>query len=153
MLKEVAEKRLHAIREYSDLGSGFKIAMRDMEIRGVGTLLGQRQHGHMQAVGYNLYCKMLSEAVARMKGGQKPDLDDFETVADIQKAIVYSGTKLNIDYFLDEAMDEDHLLDIYDYFKESETDSLSVAMDELGDDYTEEEVRLVRIKFISEMAN
>lgn len=84
MLKEVAEKRLHAIREYSDLGSGFKIAMRDMEIRGVGTLLGQRQHGHMQAVGYNLYCKMLSEAVARMKGGQKPDLDDFETVADIQ---------------------------------------------------------------------
>ena len=84
MLKEVAEKRLHAIREYSDLGSGFKIAMRDMEIRGVGTLLGQRQHGHMQAVGYNLYCKMLSEAVARMKGGQEPDLDDFETVADIQ---------------------------------------------------------------------
>ena len=84
MLKEVAEKRLHAIREYSDLGSGFKIAMRDMEIRGVGTLLGQQQHGHMQAVGYNLYCKMLSEAVARMKGGQKPDLDDFETVADIQ---------------------------------------------------------------------
>ena len=66
MLKEVAEKRLHAIREYSDLGSGFKIAMRDMEIRGVGTLLGQRQHGHMQAVGYNLYCKMLSEAVARI---------------------------------------------------------------------------------------
>ena len=56
MLKEVAEKRLHANREYSDLGSGFKIAMRDMEIRGVGTLLGQRQHGHMQAVGYNLYC-------------------------------------------------------------------------------------------------
>ena len=55
MLKEVAEKRLHAIRQYSDLGSGFRIAMRDMEIRGVGTLLGQRQHGHMQAVGYNLY--------------------------------------------------------------------------------------------------
>lgn len=84
MLKEVAEKRLHAIREYSDLGSGFKIAMRDMEIRGVGTLLGQRQHGHMQAVGYNLYCKMLNEAVRRMKGeGLKAD-DDFETVADIQ---------------------------------------------------------------------
>lgn len=71
MLKEVAEKRLHAIREYSDLGSGFKIAMRDMEIRGVGTLLGQRQHGHMQAVGYNLYCKMLNEAVLRLRGGKK----------------------------------------------------------------------------------
>lgn len=84
MLKEVAEKRLHAIREYSDLGSGFKIAMRDMEIRGVGTLLGQRQHGHMQAVGYNLYCKMLNEAVRRMKGEGLKAEDDFETVADIQ---------------------------------------------------------------------
>lgn len=84
MLKEVAEKRLHAIREYSDLGSGFKIAMRDMEIRGVGTLLGQRQHGHMQAVGYNLYCKMLNEAVRRMKGDSQTVSDDFETVADIQ---------------------------------------------------------------------
>lgn len=78
---------------------------------------------------------------------------DFNELLDEIEAIVYSGTKLNIDYFLDEAMDEDHLLDIYDYFKESEIDSLAVAMDELGDDYTEEEVRLVRIKFISEMAN
>ena len=78
---------------------------------------------------------------------------DFNELLDEIEAIVYSGTKLSIDYFLDEAMDEDHLLDIYDYFKESETDSLAVAMDELGDDYTEEEVRLVRIKFISEMAN
>ena len=78
---------------------------------------------------------------------------DFNELLDEIEAIVYSGTKINIDYFLDEAMDEDHLLDIYDYFKESETDSLAVAMDELGDDYTEEEVRLVRIKFISEMAN
>lgn len=78
---------------------------------------------------------------------------DFNELLDEIEAIVYSGTKLNIDYFLDEAMDEDHLLDTYDYFKESETDSLAVAMDELGDDYTEEEVRLVRIKFISEMAN
>ena len=84
MLKEVAEKRLHAIREYSDLGSGFKIAMRDMEIRGVGTLLGQRQHGHMQAVGYSLYCKMLNEAVLRMKGESQDGTDEFETVADLQ---------------------------------------------------------------------
>lgn len=84
MLKEVAEKRLHAIREYSDLGSGFKIAMRDMEIRGVGTLLGQRQHGHMQAVGYHLYCKMLNEAVIRMKGEAGALEEYFETVADLQ---------------------------------------------------------------------
>ena len=78
---------------------------------------------------------------------------DFNELLDEIEAIVYSGTKLNIDYFLDEAMDEDHLLDIYDYFKESTTDKIDDAMDELGADYTEEEIRLVRIKFISEMAN
>ena len=78
---------------------------------------------------------------------------DFNELLDEIEAIVYSGTKLNIDYFLDEAMDEDHLLDIYDYFKESTTDKIDDALDELGDDFTEEEVRLVRIKFISEMAN
>ena len=78
---------------------------------------------------------------------------DFLELLDEVEAIVYSGTKLNIDYFLDEIMDEDHMLDIYDYFKESETDKIEDAMDELGDDYTEEEIRLVRIKFISEMAN
>ena len=78
---------------------------------------------------------------------------DFQELLDEVEAIVYSGTKLNIDYFLDEIMEEDHMLDIYDYFKESETDDIEDAMDELGDDYTEEEIRLVRIKFISEMAN
>ena len=78
---------------------------------------------------------------------------DFNELLDEVEAIVYSGTKLNIDYFLDEIMDEDHLEDIYDYFKESTTDGIEEAMDELGDDYTEEEIRLVRIKFISEMAN
>jgi ATP-dependent DNA helicase RecQ len=69
------------------------------------------------------------------------------------EAIVYSGTKLNIDYFLDEIMDEDHLEDIYEYFKESTTDDINTALNELGDEYSEEEIRLVRIKFISEMAN
>ena len=78
---------------------------------------------------------------------------DFCELLDEIEAIVYSGTKLNIDYFLDDVMDEDHVADIYDYFRTSETDNLSVAMDELGGDYTEEDVRLVRIKFISEMAN
>ena len=68
MLKEVAEKRLAAIKEFTDLGSGFKIAMRDLEIRGAGNLLGASQHGHMQAVGYDLYCKMLNEAVKTLKG-------------------------------------------------------------------------------------
>ena len=78
---------------------------------------------------------------------------DFSELLDEIGAIVYSGTKLNIDYFLNDVMDEDHLEDIYEYFRESETDSLDVAMEELGSDYTEEEIRLVRIKFISEMAN
>ena len=78
---------------------------------------------------------------------------EFEDLLDEVEAIVYSGTKLNIDYFLEDIMDEDHMLDIYDYFKESTTDNIDDALDELGDDFTEEEVRLVRIKFISEMAN
>ncbi len=81
MLKEVAEKRLAAIREFTDLGSGFKIAMRDLEIRGAGNLLGVRQHGHMEAVGYDLYCKMLNEAVQTLKGGGAPG--DFATVIDL----------------------------------------------------------------------
>lgn len=68
MLKEIAEKRLAAIKEYSELGSGFKIAMRDLEIRGAGNLLGAEQSGHMEAVGYDLYCKMLNEAVKEAKG-------------------------------------------------------------------------------------
>lgn len=68
MLKETAEKRLKAIREFTDLGSGFKIAMRDLEIRGAGNLLGSDQSGHMAAVGYDLYCKMLNDAILRQKG-------------------------------------------------------------------------------------
>ena len=78
---------------------------------------------------------------------------EFDELLDEIEAIVYAGTKINIDYFIDDVMDEDHVSDIYQYFKESETDDLSAAIDELGNDYTEEEIRLVRIKFISEMAN
>lgn len=81
MLKEVAEKRLAAIKEFTDLGSGFKIAMRDLEIRGAGNLLGERQHGHMEAVGYDLYCKMLNEAVKNQKG--IATISDFSTVVDL----------------------------------------------------------------------
>ena len=82
MLKEVAEKRLHAIREFTDLGSGFKIAMRDLEIRGAGNLLGAEQHGHMEAVGYDLYCKMLNEAVKEQKG-EWQESEEFETTIDL----------------------------------------------------------------------
>ena len=78
---------------------------------------------------------------------------DFEDLLTEIEAIVYSGTKINIDYFLEDVMDDDHIDDIYEYFRESETDDLEVAMDELGEDYTEDEVRLVRTKFFSELAN
>ncbi|MDR2547367.1 MAG: transcription-repair coupling factor [Lachnospiraceae bacterium] len=80
MLKEVAEKRLAAIKEFTELGSGFKIAMRDLEIRGAGNLLGQKQHGHMEAVGYDLYCKMLDEAVRLIKG--ESTTEDIDAVID-----------------------------------------------------------------------
>ena len=82
MLKEVAEKRLSAIREYTELGSGFKIAMRDLEIRGAGNLLGAQQHGHMEAVGYDLYCKMLNEAVKTLKGEAAPQ--QFDTTLELE---------------------------------------------------------------------
>ncbi|MBQ9534102.1 MAG: DNA helicase RecQ [Prevotella sp.] len=78
---------------------------------------------------------------------------EFEELLDEIEAIVYSGTRLNIDYFLEEVMDEDHIDDIYEYFRESNTDNLDAALDELGNDYSEDEIRLVRIKFFSEQAN
>ena len=78
---------------------------------------------------------------------------DFDELLDEIEAIVYSGTKLNIDYFLEEVLDEDHIEDIYEYFRTSDTDNIPVACEELGGDYSEEEIRLVRIKFLSEMAN
>lgn len=102
MLKEVAEKRLAAIKEFTDLGSGFKIAMRDLEIRGAGNLLGAKQHGHMQAVGYDLYCKMLNEAVKNLKGISTAE--DFTTSVD-----------LDVDAFIPPAyiVNEVQKLDIY----------------------------------------
>ena len=81
MLREEAEKRLQAIREFTELGSGIKIAMRDLEIRGAGNVLGAEQHGHMEAVGYDLYCKLLNQAVLELKG-QCREEDTYETVVD-----------------------------------------------------------------------
>ena len=78
---------------------------------------------------------------------------EFSELLDEIEAIVYSGTRINIDYFVNDVMDEDHVEDIYEYFKDSETDDLEDAIEELGGDYTEDEIRLVRIKFLSEMAN
>ncbi len=79
-------------------------------------------------------------------------IDFFDLLSEVE-SIVYSGTRINISYFIDEVVDEDHIEDIYEYFRESTTDSIDAAMDELGNDYPEEEIRLIRIKFISELAN
>ncbi len=81
VLQEYAEKRLKAIKEFTEFGSGFRIAMRDLEIRGAGNILGQRQHGHMDAVGYDLYCKLLEEAVMKQKGEKVTE--SFETSIDL----------------------------------------------------------------------
>ena len=77
----------------------------------------------------------------------------FDELLDEVEAIVYSGTKININYFIEEVIDDEHVDDIYEYFRESETDSLDDAINELGDECSEDEIRLVRIKFLSEMAN
>lgn len=94
LLKEVAEKRLEAIREFTDFGSGYRIAMRDLEIRGAGNLLGNRQSGHMQSVGYDMYCKLLAEAVRTRKG--ETVTPDYETQVDIDvDAYIPGGYILN----------------------------------------------------------
>ena len=127
MLKEVAEKRLAAIKEYSDLGSGFKIAMRDLEIRGAGNLLGAEQSGHMEAVGYDLYCKMLHEAVKEAKG-DAPEAD-FDTSVDIRT-----------DAFIPAAYiaNESQKLDIYKRIAGIETDEEAEEMlEELIDRFGE----------------
>ena len=123
MLKEVAEKRLAAIRDFTDLGSGFKIAMRDLEIRGAGNLLGESQSGHMAAVGYDLYCKMLNEAVSQLKGEKEEA--DYATTID-----------LDIDAFIPESYikNEYQKLDIYKRISAIETDDEYMDMqDELVD--------------------
>ncbi|MGN0528064.1 MAG: transcription-repair coupling factor [Eubacterium sp.] len=82
-LSDIATKRLEAIREYTEFGSGFKIAMRDLEIRGAGSLLGNKQHGHMESVGYDMYLKLLEEAVAEEKGEKQPDVEEQECLIDL----------------------------------------------------------------------
>ncbi|MPM75993.1 Transcription-repair-coupling factor [bioreactor metagenome] len=102
VLQETAEKRLQTIREFTEFGSGFKIAMRDLEIRGAGSLLGAEQHGHMETVGYDLYCKLLDEAVCKLKGEVKAD--SFETSIDISVSAYIP------DYYI---QNEEQRLEIY----------------------------------------
>ena len=83
VLSEIAQKRLSAIREFTKFGSGFRIAMRDLEIRGAGNILGARQHGHMEAVGYDMYLRLLSDAIAEKKG-EKPSAQTYECLIDLR---------------------------------------------------------------------
>lgn len=119
VLKEVAEKRLQAIREFTELGSGFKIAMRDLEIRGAGNLLGERQSGHMEAVGYDMYCKMLNEAIRKKQG---EDVVSEETVS----------VELDVDAFIPESyiMNEHQKIEIYKRIAGIESEEERADMEE-----------------------
>lgn len=127
LLKETAEKRLAAIREFTDLGSGFKIAMRDLEIRGAGNLLGAEQHGHMEAVGYDLYCKMLNEAVKEAKGIHTKE--SFETTIDLDMDAFIPDTYISNEF---------QKLDVYKRIagienQEEYEDMLEELMDRFGE--------------------
>ena len=124
VLREIAEKRLAAIREFTDLGSGFKIAMKDLEIRGAGNLLGERQHGHMEAVGYDLYCKMLNMAVKKEKGELEME-ETFETTVDIPISAYIPDSYIR---------NEEDRMEIYKRIAAVETEEESMDMiDELID--------------------
>lgn len=145
-LSEVAEKRLQAIKEFTELGSGFKIAMRDLEIRGAGNLLGPEQHGHMESVGYDMYCKLLDEAVRELKGEKAPDRDEELTI------------DLNISAYIDDAYisTESRKIEMYKKIAsiQDEQDVLDIE-DELIDRYGDlpEPVRnLITIAYIKAMA-
>lgn len=149
LLKEVAEKRLAAIREFTDLGSGVKIAMRDLEIRGAGNLLGEEQHGHMEAVGYDLYCKMLNEAVKHLKGELSEDI--YATIID-----------LNIDAFIPSSYiaNEYQKLDIYKRIaaietEEEQEDMLEELIDRFGEPprKVQQLLTIARLKSFANKAN
>ena len=146
MLTEVAEKRLSAIREFSDFGSGFKIAMKDLEIRGAGNVLGKSQHGHMAAVGYDLYCKMLNEAVNDLKGIKNEY--SFETNVDLSVDAYIPSTYIKSEY---------QKLDIYKRIAAIESEEeLSDMKDELVDRYGSlsiPAVNLLNIALIKSMAH
>jgi transcription-repair coupling factor (superfamily II helicase) len=120
MLKEIAEKRLHAIKEFTELGSGFKIAMRDLEIRGAGNLLGAEQSGHMESVGYDLYCKMLNEAVKATKGEYSLE-ETYETTVDMDMDAYIPATYIK---------NEVQKLDIYKRIAEIENEEEMMDMQE-----------------------
>ncbi len=147
ILAEMAEKRLGAIREYTELGSGFRIAMRDLEIRGAGNLLGRAQSGHMAEVGYDLYCKLLNQSVMKLKGESQVQ-DEYETTID-----------LNIDAFLPDSYipNETQKLDLYKRIASiMGEDDYEDMLDELMDRYGEPPgnvQNLLKVALVKSMAH
>ena len=146
VLNEIAEKRLQAIREYTEFGSGFKIAMRDLQIRGAGNLLGPEQHGHLETVGYETYCRLLEETVNELKG-----LPNRKMEEDI-------NIDISIDAYIDNSYieDEKYKLEIYKTIStiQSEEDAMEIK-DELIDrfgDIPEEVINLINIVLINNMS-
>ena len=127
VLTEVAEKRLKALKDFTELGSGFKIAMRDLEIRGAGNMMGSAQHGHMAAIGYDLYCRMLEDTVKLIKG--EIDKEPIETTVDLKVDAYIPGTYIE---------DEIQKIEVYKKIAAIESmDDYRDIKDELEDRYSE----------------
>ena len=146
VLSEVAEKRLQAIKEFTEFGSGFRIAMRDLEIRGAGNLLGPEQHGHMESVGYDMYCRLLDEAVRELKGEPLQDVDEEISI------------DINISAYIDDEYisSENQKIDMYKKIASiQDEDDMADIEDELMDRYgdiPEPVNNLIQIAYIKTLA-
>ena len=144
VLSETAEKRLQAMKEFAQLGSGFKIAMRDLEIRGAGSLLGAQQHGHIAGVGFEMYVKLLEEAVAR-KRGEVPAPPPVETVIDLPVEAYLDGG------YIDDAM---HKIEIYQKIAAARSnEDLDALFDELIDRFGEPTAPVLALLDIARIKN
>lgn len=146
LLKETAEKRLAAIKEFTDLGSGYKIAMKDLEIRGAGTLLGKQQHGHIEAVGYDLYCKLLEEAVAKEKGENV--LSGMQTTVDLEV-----GAFIPAEYIVNESQKLDMYKRIASIENKTDYDDMTDEMKDRFGSVPQEADNLLRIALIKKKAS
>jgi len=155
ILTEVAEKRLNAIEQFTEFGSGFKIALRDLEIRGAGNLVGSQQHGHMDAIGYDLYCKFLGEAIEKFKSSSKDEpslpLDDEETIINVP---------INASIPHDYIQGERYRLEMYKRIASVRSDEeIADISDELMDRYgklpesVQNLIKVANLKFIAESLN
>ncbi|CAM2859424.1 transcription-repair coupling factor [Hathewaya histolytica] len=146
VLTEVAEKRLKAIKEFTELGSGFKIAMRDLEIRGAGNMMGSSQHGHMSSVGYDLYCRMLEDTISKIKG-------------DIEKEEIETTIEIKIDAYIPSGYIKDETQKIEVYKKIASISSMDELMDiqeEIEDRFSDIPVpvnNLINIAYLKSVAN